>query len=146
MRLVIYILNCICQTMRVTKRNYPMCMCLIFFIIITWDYVSSTAQVRQFYCGNDIYNYFLTNCKEYYNRPYKRMGYEQFDMPTLFADGNDLADRTYENKNKGSSFLSNIYEGLMLAKTQNRLKRGVYDECCRKPCTESEISSYCRKV
>lgn len=59
--------------MPVTKRNYPIWICLIF-IIITWDYVSSTAQVYQFYCGNDIYNYFLTNCKEYYNRPYKRIG------------------------------------------------------------------------
>ncbi|XP_067613080.1 probable insulin-like peptide 5 [Eurosta solidaginis] len=41
-------------------------------------------------------------------------------------------------------FLAKIHGGQIdtLAKTRRR-REGVYDECCRKPCTYNELLSYC---
>lgn len=41
-------------------------------------------------------------------------------------------------------FLAKIHGGQVDTVAKNRRRRGIYDECCLKPCTKNEIYSFCK--
>ncbi|XP_017491456.1 PREDICTED: probable insulin-like peptide 1 [Rhagoletis zephyria] len=88
-------------------------------------------------CGPAIDAVLDTICENGFNTKFKRsMGWNDFG-------DNDVEDGLPSHY-ASSPFLAKIHGGQVdtLAKTRRR-REGVYDECCRKPCTYNELYSYC---
>lgn len=63
------------------------------------------------------------------------------DQPAGFADDLPIQYQTY-------AYLSKLAPESVGARSRVRrnwyIRRGVYDECCRKPCSINELKSYCK--
>ena len=68
---------------------------------------------------------------------------QQLDSELFENELNYFKTQDQQTNFTANPFWSNIYQ-LVFTKTRRRIIRGIYDECCRKPCSYNELGSYCR--
>ncbi|XP_053955435.1 probable insulin-like peptide 1 [Anastrepha ludens] len=93
---------------------------------------------QQTVCGPALDSVLDTICENGFNTKFKK------SMEWDHHGNNELEDEL-PFRFAASPFLANFHGGQVdtLAKTRRR-REGVYDECCRKSCTYSELFSYCK--
>lgn len=73
---------------------------------------------------NDLFDYILK----------KKLNFS-FSAPTR--------KRTWKSKRDLNSHSDYSYETILSTSDRKRRRRGIYNECCEKPCTEEHLRLYC---
>ncbi|XP_015188910.1 PREDICTED: LIRP-like [Polistes dominula] len=90
------------------------------------------------YCGQNLSNALGLLCDGVYNSMFKKSGQEMeiADYPFGFDDSYPFR----------SAVTANAMMGRFAGRRFRRESRGVYDECCVKPCSIQELATYCGRV
>lgn len=64
-----------------------------------------------------------------------KIGYYSFSAPTR--------KRTWKSKRDLNSQSEYSYHSILSNSDRKRRRRGIYNECCEKPCTEEHLRLYC---
>ncbi|XP_024084204.1 LIRP-like [Cimex lectularius] len=99
------------------------------------SYAPFHKRSSQKYCGPEIHEALRVICNGYYNHMFKKSYNFEDDRMNVFLEGEETDDLIPINSKENA--LS------MFSKNYFRNKKGVYDECCRKSCSISELTSYC---
>ncbi|RZC34625.1 Insulin domain containing protein [Asbolus verrucosus] len=89
---------------------------------------------KKIYCGKHLSQTLSAVCKGNYNTLTKKTDiYDTWDAQYT-ADGQRGLDFPYRSKVNARSLITHY---------GRRRRRGVFNECCEKPCSHEELSSYC---
>ncbi|XP_017461074.1 PREDICTED: LIRP-like [Rhagoletis zephyria] len=104
----------------------------IFLLVFCSGLQQIIAQSRV--CGPAIDAVLDTICENGFNTKFKKS-----------MEWKDLDNNYPPTRYASFPLLAGIHGGQVdtLAKTRRR-REGVFDECCRKPCTYNELYSYCK--
>lgn len=90
------------------------------------------------YCGNTLSSKLSLVCQGRYNTLQKL-------PPVVYRKRDTISKPYYKNADPAPSELPIISreEANMFLRERRRVRRGITDECCKKPCTLDEIKSFC---
>ncbi|XP_043464155.1 LIRP [Leptopilina heterotoma] len=100
-----------------------------------FQHVQKRSGMNKHYCGKHLSNALQLMCNGQYNSMFKKSGQEMEIDETPFA-----YDELYPFRSRQSA---NAMIGRFGGGRFRRYSRGVHDECCAKPCSLEELTSYC---
>lgn len=102
-------------------------------------YQLSEKRNARRYCGSTLANILSLVCKGIYNTKFNKKSYQESDSDEDYGFGQQ---QQYIEESK-FPFRSRLNAAALVPGAFRRFSRGVYDECCSKPCSTKEIVSYC---
>ncbi|KAJ3657700.1 hypothetical protein Zmor_009486 [Zophobas morio] len=91
----------------------------------------NNSDSKKIYCGKNLSQTLSAVCKGNYNTLNKKSDIENRGRAVESQRGQDFP---FRNRAIASSLITNF---------RPRRRRGVFNECCEKPCSYKELSSYC---
>ncbi|XP_018572613.1 LIRP-like [Anoplophora glabripennis] len=92
---------------------------------------------RTRYCGSHLTNTLSMVCRGRYPSYDKKSYGDGFSYNEYEGDYNDISDNDVD-----FPFLSKEYSRFFVPQ---KIRRGIVDECCHKPCSINELRNYCGK-
>ncbi|KAK9870933.1 hypothetical protein WA026_009895 [Henosepilachna vigintioctopunctata] len=108
---------------------------IIMFVSLCKCQMDSSEQRKKKYCGPNLSQTLSTVCRGNYN--------------TLTRKTDAIEKLGYRNENYDSDKEAAIYplirrsRAVSMRTNHARSKRGVFNECCQKACSQRELSYYC---
>ncbi|CAH1370290.1 hypothetical protein MTP99_011849 [Tenebrio molitor] len=101
--------------------------------------IRGSQNNKKIYCGTRLSETLSAVCKGNYNTLNKKSDIYSLSKSNVWggrhsSDSYRPLDYPYRSKASASSLITTF---------RQRRRRGVFNECCEKPCSHEELSSYC---
>ncbi|KAL2711732.1 LIRP-like isoform X2 [Vespula squamosa] len=142
--------------------TYRVCAFVAFVLVVTCFLIEfgntqysfqdkRQSQTLHKYCGKNLSNALGLLCDGVYNSMFKKNGQEETNEMYVIAlflemEMDDYPFAYDESYPFRSAVTANAMMGRFAGTRFRRESRGVYDECCVKPCSIQELTSYCGRV
>nr|XP_022902684.1 insulin-like isoform X2 [Onthophagus taurus] len=117
---------------------------IYFFLLVTSTLSADSNQAHFQQCGTYLSQLLSMVCKSRYNsqslnkRSIVPIPIVEMMVPHYYNSNEDEIPQL-----KLGDILLPRKHAIQVLKGKRRVKRGVYDECCIKPCTYAELHDYC---
>ncbi|XP_046809083.1 probable insulin-like peptide 5 [Lucilia cuprina] len=107
----------------------------LLMVLVISDFTRADFRL----CGQSLTQFLEMICIDGFNPK----NLSKKSVPLDDYNDNSLENDALSSHPFSSLFMDKLYHGNLMAKTRRRRHDGVAEECCRKSCSMSELTTYC---